>query len=138
MNWDNLPMIISLTIGFAAVVSPVLVAYINGFYDLKKYKLEVNQRNNYDLRLKTKEHFDDYCLQLGKLHILSSATIVNLDQVADYKKSFYHLLPYVDMETRILMIQLDTSIDIQAFGSINKLMIGIIDSYQLHQQPTNQ
>ena len=138
MNWDNLPMIISLTIGFAAVVSPVLVAYINGFYDLKKYKLEVNQRNNYDLRLKTKEHFDDYCLQLGKLNILSSATIVNLDQVADYKKSFYHLLPYVDMETRILMIQLDTSIDIQAFGSINKLMIGIIDSYQLHQQPTNQ
>ena len=138
MNWDNLPMIISLTIGFAAVISPVLVAYINGFYDLKKYKLEVNQRNNYDLRLKTKEHFDDYCLQLGKLHILSSATIVNLDQVADYKKSFYHLLPYVDMETRILMIQLDTSIDIQAFGSINKLMIGIIDSYQLHQQPTNQ
>lgn len=138
MNWDNLPMIISLTIGFAAVVSPVLVAYINGFYYLKKYKLEVNQRNNYDLRLKTKEHFDDYCLQLGKLHILSSATIVNLDQVADYKKSFYHLLPYVDMETRILMIQLDTSIDIQAFGSINKLMIGIIDSYQLHQQPTNQ
>lgn len=138
MNWDNLPMIISLTIGFAAVVSPVLVAYINGFYDLKKYKLEVNERNNYDLRLKTKEHFDDYCLQLGKLHILSSATIVNLDQVADYKKSFYHLLPYVDMETRILMIQLDTSIDIQAFGSINKSMIGIIDSYQLHQQPTNQ
>lgn len=138
MNWDNLPMIISLTIGFAAVVSPVLVAFINGFYNLKKYKLEVSERNNYDLRLKTKEHFDDYCLQLGKLHILSSATVVNLDQVADYKKSFYHLLPYVDIETRSLMIQLDRLIDSAIYLYVNSKMIEIIDSYKLSQQPTNQ
>jgi|GEM_PF-5336274 len=135
MDLNKFSLIVTSTIAVAAIISPTFVAAINAYFQLKRYKLEIHERNRYDLKLKTNVLFEEYCQSIGKLIGNDTSGIYYPSEIGTYKTLMFRFLPYATEKLRSTIIELDSFVNNKQFNQVQQSMLKVIDLYKAYQVP---
>jgi hypothetical protein len=135
MDLNKFSLIVTSTIAVAAIISPTLVAAINAYFELKRYKLEIHERNRYDLKLKTNVLFEEYCQSIGKLIGNDTSGIYDPREIGTYKTLMFRFLPYATDQLRSSINELDSLVNNKQFKQVQQSMLKVIDLYKAYQVP---
>lgn len=122
----DLNLLISGAVALAAIISPIFVSVINNCFLIRKYKLEVIEKRNFEKQQYINKIYEDYLVSLGTISTVAFVSTHPLEHLDKYKQPFYLLLNYVDESCKKLMIEMDKLIEADEWKKNNEKVIELI------------